>query len=277
MSLSFQLLQNYIQFGDLDSLHAGHEQIVEPIISELLSSNNEEIRANAARVVGSAQLINLSNELVGLLNDTSPRVSSLASISLGRIGQNETNDIVQDIFNAVKKNRGLSFDPVLRHSFISSLDRLVTVEDLIKFGQSESVEQRLIAVILLRKRADSNLMNFLEDKEKIVRLEAIRAIYDTAALDGLAGQKLALVKPDDYSYFIQSRIVGANFRIGTDESAKRLLGFCSNPKVDSDVKTFILHGLQVGDGTRYRPGSWTLPTDANYCIFDDIFNECYWR
>ena len=86
-------------------------------------------------------------------------------------------------------------------------------------------------------------MNFLEDKEKIVRLEAIRAIYDTAALDGLAGQKLALVKPDDYSYFIQSRIVGANFRIGTDESAKRLLGFCSNPKVDSDVKTFILHGL----------------------------------
>ena len=249
----FKKVLNESEFSTLAKLHSiwglgqlarhGHEQIVEPIISELLSSNNEEIRANAARVVGSAQLINLSNELVGLLNDTSPRVSSLASISLGRIGQNETNDIVQDIFNAVKKNRGLSFDPVLRHSFISSLDRLVTVEDLIKFGQSESVEQRLIAVILLRKRADSNLMNFLEDKEKIVRLEAIRAIYDTAALDGLAGQKLALVKPDDYSYFIQSRIVGANFRIGTDESAKRLLGFCSNPKVDSDVKTFILHGL----------------------------------
>ena len=73
-------------------------------------------------------------------------------------------------------------------------------------------------------------MNFLEDEEKIVRKEAIRAIYDTAALDGLAGQKLALVDPADYSYHIQLRIISSNFRIGSDDSAKDCLNFVLAPK-----------------------------------------------
>ena len=137
-----------------------------------------------------------------------------------------------------KQNKGSKFDSVIRHSCISALDRLASTKELIKFGTSKSVEQRLVAVILLRKRSDSNLMNFLDDDNELVRTEAIRAIYDTAALDGLAGQRLAAIKPGDYSYFIQSRIAAANFRLGTDESAVRLLSFCSNPDIDKDVKTF---------------------------------------
>lgn len=222
---------------------SGNIQQVEPKILELFDDENLEIRANAARIAGSANLQNLAIPLLSLLEDPSPRVVSLAVVSLGRIGLDESSSITSKLFQLLEKNKGSKFDPVIRHSCISALDRLASTKELIKLGTSKSVEQRLVAVILLRKRSDSNLMNFLDDDNELVRTEAIRAIYDTAALDGLAGQRLAAIKPGDYSYFIQSRIAAANFRLGTDESAVRLLSFCSNPDIDKDVKTFIFHGL----------------------------------
>ena len=220
----------------------GNEKI-ESILLPLLTHSEEEIRANVARVAGSSGLNGMAIPLLDLMADSSDRVVSLTALSLGRIGSDNTKEIVPKLLSAVRGNKGKSFDPVLRHAYISALDRLVTTEDLIKLASSDSVEQRLTSVILLRRRSDSNLMNFLEDEEKIVRKEAIRAIYDTAALDGLAGQKLALVDPADYSYHIQLRIISSNFRIGTDDSAKRLLKFCSSSKISSDLKTFIFQGL----------------------------------
>ena len=221
----------------------GHVESVESIMTNLFKSKEDEIRANAARVAGSAGLSNLIPSLIKLLSDSSERVVSLAAISLGRMGGNKVNEIVPAILSLVKANKGSNFDPVLRHSFISALDRIATTEDLIKVGLSDSVEQRLTAVILLRRRSDSNLMSFLDDENKIVRMEAIRAIYDTVALDGLAGKKLALLDLVDYPYYIQARIVAANFRMGTDEAASRLLSFCSNQKIDKGIRSFALHGL----------------------------------
>ena len=48
-----------------------------------------------------------------------------------------------------------------------------------------NVEKQQIAWV----RSAEALMTFLDDKSSDVRMEAIRAIYDTIALDGLAGKK----------------------------------------------------------------------------------------
>ncbi len=221
----------------------GHEESVTSIISSLLKSDEVEIRANAARVVGDSKLIQLTDDLLELLNDSSPRVVSLSAVSLGRLGGKSDSILVSSLLNAVEQNSGPSFDPVLRHSFISALDRIASPEQLIALAQSESEEQRLIAVILLRRNANNGLMAFLEDPSELVQNEAIRAIYDTVALDGLPGKKLASLDPSGYPFFIQYRIVAANFRMGTDESAQKLLGFCSNPKIDKEIRSFALEGL----------------------------------
>ncbi|MDG0965147.1 MAG: HEAT repeat domain-containing protein [Opitutales bacterium] len=221
----------------------GFSESVTPLILKMLESKEIEIRANAARVAGDSNLLNLVNSLIGMLNDPSPRVVSLAALSLGRIGSKSDPVLVSALLHSVEQNKGADFDPVLRHSFISALDRIASPEQLIALARSESEEQRLCAVILLRRTANNGLMTFLEDESKLVRNEAIRAVYDTVALDGLAGKKLALLEPAQYSFYIQYRIVAANFRMGTDESAQRLLGFSSNPKIDKEIRSFSLRAL----------------------------------
>lgn len=221
----------------------GHSELVSPIIESLFDHKDDEVRANAAKVVGNAGLGPLVDSLIVLLNDSSPRVISMAAISLGRVGGKSDPTLMSALLEAVEQNKGGDFDPVLRHSFVSALDRLATPEQIISLAQSESEEQRLTAVILLRRWGNSALMTFLDDKSSDVRIEAIRAIYDTIALDGLAGKKLALVDPSEYPFYIQYRIVASNFRIGTDESAKRLLEFCSNAKIEKEIRAFALQGL----------------------------------
>ncbi|MBT3666926.1 MAG: c-type cytochrome [Opitutae bacterium] len=221
----------------------GHSELVSPIIDSLFDHKDDEIRANAAKVVGNAGLGQFVDSLINLLNDSSPRVVSMAAISLGRVGEKSDPTLVSALLSSVEQNKGGDFDPVLRHSFISALDRLATPEQIISLSKSESEEQRLSAVILLRRTANSALMTFLEDESRQVRMEAVRAIYDTIALDGLAGTKLALCDPSEYPFYIQYRIVAANFRMGTDASAKRLLAFCSNIKIDKEIRSFALHGL----------------------------------
>jgi putative membrane-bound dehydrogenase-like protein len=220
-----------------------HSKLVEPIIVSSFENEEIEIRANVARVVGEIKLRSAIPNLIGLLSDPSPRVASLASIALGKAGLRGDASTVAALWKAVSLNTGSKFDVVLRHSFISALDRLVTPEQIISKSQSESVEQRLVSVILLRRRADSNLITFLTDPSLQIRKEAIRAIYDTSALDGLAGSQMAEIDPVGYPLYIQARIAGANFRLASDLSAKRLLSFCSNPKIEKEVRTFALHGL----------------------------------
>ena len=221
----------------------GHAELVEPILLTSLTSEEIEIRANAARVSGGISSESTIPVLIDLLADSSPRVASLASIALGRIAPKGDKPVVDALWERVSQNKGKGFDVVLRHSFISALDRLVTHEQIISMAKSESEEQRLSAVILLRHRADSNLVTFLNDPSFLIRIETIRAIYDTSALDGLAGTKMAEIDPVDYPLYVQARIAAANFRLASDESAKRLLNLSSNQKIEKEVRIFALHGL----------------------------------
>ncbi len=221
----------------------GQAELVSPIILTALTSDEAEIRANAARVAGTISIKSFVPALIELLDDKSHRVVSLAAVSLGGISEKGKQSVVEAIYEAVSRNKGSDFDVVLRHAHLSAIDRLATGEQILSKVQSESLEQRLVSVLALRRRADGSLMTFLNDSSPLVRMEAIRAIYDTSALDGLAGKKLAEINPVEYPLNLQYRIVAANFRLGTDESAQRLLGFCSNADVEKEVRVFALNGL----------------------------------
>ena len=222
-------------------------------IVDALSAKEPEIRANAARVAGDSMVTEAQSDLSKLLEDSSPRVISLSAIALGRVAPKEDEGAVNALFAVAKRNQGKDFEVTIRHSLLSALDRMAGDAQLSAFVKSEEVEQRLLCVLLLRRRASPELARFLDDQNEAVRKEAILAIYDTAAMDGPAGQTLLAVDPKGLPTYHQARLVGACFRIGSIESAVRLGEFVSDATLDKETRIFALKALM----------RWSVPLDTD--------------
>ena len=228
----------------LARLHAlwglGQLQTVEPLL-ELVRDTDPEMRANAARTLGDLRVTAARTALLGLLNDEAPRVRALAAIALGRIGETGDADLIKALYGA-----GVTpVDVTLRHAQLSALDRIGTVEAAATRAQSADKEQRLLAVLCLRRKASQQLTAFLSDADPQVRHETVRAIYDTAALDSAAGAALAALDPRDMPEALQRRVVAANYRLGRPEHARRLVELASHPALPVPVREFAMHGVQM--------------------------------
>jgi quinoprotein glucose dehydrogenase len=222
-------------------------------IVDALSAKNSEIRANAARVAGDAIVTEGQSGLLKLLEDSSSRVVSLSAIALGRVAPKGDDETVNALFAVTKRNQGNDFEVTIRHSLLSALDRVAGDAQLSTFAKSEEVEQRLLCVLLLRRRASPELAQFLDDANEAVREEAVLAIYDTDAMDGPAGQKLLLANPKGLPFYHQARLVGACFRIGSMESAVRLSEFVSSDDLDKEIRGFAIKALM----------RWATPLDTD--------------
>ena len=119
---------------------------------------------------------------MNLLEDSSSRVVSLSAVALGRVAPKGDDEAVNALFAVAKRNQGNDFEVTIRHSLLSALDRVAKDDQLSEFAKSEEVEHRLLCVLLLRRRASSELAQFLEDESESVREEALLAIYDTDAM-----------------------------------------------------------------------------------------------
>jgi len=222
-------------------------------IVDAFSAKNPEVRANAARVVGDSMVTEGHSGLLKLLEDSSPRVVSLSAIALGRVAPKGDDKAVNALFAVAKRNQGNDFEVAIRHSLLSALDRVAKDDQLSEFSKSEEVEQRLLCVLLLRRRASPDLAQFLDDANEAVREEAVLAIYDTDAMDGPAGQKLLLANPKGLPFYHQARLVGACFRIGSMESAVRLSEFVSSDDLDKEIRGFAIKALM----------RWATPLDTD--------------
>lgn len=207
-----------------------------------LSKDSEvEIRANAARALGDAEGDSVRARLIEMTADESPRVRSLAIIALSRVANPGDAAAITAVTSAAKANSG--GDIVLRHACGSALKRLGTVESAVALANDTSAELRLLAVLQLRHQESAELARFLDDKEASIRDEAIRAIYDTAAVDTAAGEALAKLTPlADMPLLIQRRLVCASYRRG---HAELLLQHAANTALDSSVREAALHGLRL--------------------------------
>ena len=229
----------------------GVEGSADPSV-DALSSKESEVRANAARVVGDSMVVEGQSDLLKLLNDPSSRVVSLSAIALGRVASKEDESVVKALFAVAQENQGKDFDVTIRHSLLSALDRVAGDAQLSAFSKSEEVEQRLLCVLLQRRRASSELAEFLADPNLAVRNEALLAIYDTGALDGPAGQTLLAVDPKGLPFYHQARLVGACFRIGSIESAVKLAEYVY-ATLEKETRIFALKALM----------RWAIPLDTD--------------
>ena len=225
---------------------AGYESAKAELI-ECLNHKLIEIRANAARLCGDLGLVQSKAKLIGQLKDSSPRVSSLAAIALGRVASAGDDETITALLDLATRNSEGNFDVTTRHAVLSALCRLSGPEKLSTLDGHSSSEVRLLAVIALRRLEYSALGKFLQDENEQVKLEALRAIFDTSAVDTAVGQKLLKINYGGLPPFIQARLLVAAARQGDANGFAYVMTMATDSQLDKEVQKLALHALQRWD------------------------------
>jgi quinoprotein glucose dehydrogenase len=222
----------------------------EPAQAELIECLDHklmEIRANAARLCGDLGLVQSKAKLIVLLKDSSPRVSSLAAIALGRVASEGDDEMFSALLDLAARNREVNLDVTTRHAVLSALYRLSGPEKLSTLAGHSSAEVRLLAVIALRRLEDSALGEFLQDENEQVKLEALRAVFDTSVVDTAVGQELLKLHYSELPPFIQARLLIAAARHGDANGFAYVVKMATDSQLDSKVQKLALHALQRWD------------------------------
>jgi putative heme-binding domain-containing protein len=202
---------------------------------------------------GDISLDSAKDSLLSLLQDKSPRVVSLATIALGRVAPKGDQEVVDALFDVAAENQGNSFDVTIRHSLLSALSRLAMPHQTLVRVKADSSEQRMLSLLVCRRKDHPHLAMFLDDQNEAIRNEAVSAIYDTGALDGPAGKKLLSLALEDFPFHQQARLVASYFRIGTAKAAESLLETCANTKLKEELRVFAMEALL----------RWSIPMDTD--------------
>lgn len=223
------------------------EIAVNDLLIPLLLQTDAEVRANAARVLGDLRASTAKTALLETLSkDDSPRVRSLAAIALGRIAKEGDPEVTEALFSATLANGQKEADIVLRHALLSALSQVATAADAAAKVASDSIEERLLAVLVLRRHESGELAKFLGDADPLVRREVVRAIYDTKVLDTAAGETLASLRDGiaEFPEAIQRRLVAANYRKGTPAHALAMLQLAADGSLAKPVRKAAFNGLK---------------------------------
>jgi len=213
------------------------------VLISLLSHTDLEVRANAIRALSEAPVVGNDLPLAKLILDPSPKVRAFTSIAAGRLGADK---FLPEVSQMIKENADK--DTVLRHAGVMAIDGMCKSPAALQaLGKNENSSIRLAVVITQRRRADANVVEFIQDKSPVVADEAIRAIYDmsleqdrpavAALLDNLHERK--------WTSFMLRRLVHNAYRVGGVENAKRLTGVALDKKIPNEVRVEALRLISM--------------------------------
>jgi len=208
-----------------------------------LSSEEHEIRAQTARVLGDARYKKAADDLLTLLDSRSPRVVYYAAEALGKLGdQRAFEPLTRLIISTGDK------DPHLRHGLVYALSRLNMENEIVALSSHPSAQLRIGAVVALRYMRSPGLREFLGDSDSLVVMEAARAINDDLsvpeALPDLAESLSFQVMTNEI--FVR-RAINANLRIGDAASAQRLADYADNQQAPPAMREDAIWALGYWD------------------------------
>jgi quinoprotein glucose dehydrogenase len=194
----------------------GQLKVKEPLVP-LLDDADAEIRAQAAKTLGSQRTVLAYEKLQKLLKDESPRVRFFAAMGLGKIGKREA---IGPVIEFLRINH--NDDRMLQHAGIMALTWIEDIDAIAKAMEDDSPAVRMAAVVALRKLNHPRVAHFIDKDPRIV-LESARAVYDTPipeVLHLLADQAATFGSALDPELFrtvnvpYGLRVVNAAFRVG---------------------------------------------------------------
>jgi quinoprotein glucose dehydrogenase len=212
----------------------------------LLGDADEEIRAQAARVLGDARFVAAATRLTDRLNDESLRVQSLAALALGRVGAKNSVSALLRLLD-----RNANRDPVLRHSASFALATAPT-DELLSAARSAGAAARLGIVVALRRQQSSGVAAFLNDAEPAVVLEAARAIHDEPIEEAMPHLAALADNPlptgdDSYVDALLRRVLSANYRLGSEQAARHVAALAADDGLSSALRLEALLELKSWD------------------------------
>ncbi|GGD55404.1 glucose dehydrogenase [Emticicia aquatilis] len=212
----------------------------------LLKDKDEEIIAQAAKIIGDVKLENTGSELVPLLKSKNPRIQFYAAEALGRIAY---QDAVTPLIQMLEANN--DEDVYLRHAAVLALSRIGKVEPIVALANNPSKALRTAAVLVLRRMKNDNIALFLNDKDEYIVAEAARGINDDlsipAALPALAA---TLAETRFTSEPLLRRAINAALRVGSPKELDLLIAFSTRTDIKDNIKAEALATL----------GTWGNPS-----------------
>lgn len=246
--------------------------ILDPL-AELLSDSNDQVRIQAARVLGDHRVVKAADLLVKALRDEHSRVAMYAGIALGRMGYAPA---VPELRALIERNADT--DLWLRHGAVMGLAGIGkphwsgALKDDSKFV-------RMGALLALRKLRDPQLAVFLNDSERALVYEAIRAINDLPMpsaqkeLAGLIGDFLpgagGEMPETDVDAFMHHRIINANYYQAKADNARMLLRYAANTQIPERLRREALSAVEGWNDSNPIDPTTGLPRD-NPAVRDPI-------
>ncbi|MDB6053667.1 MAG: gdhB 1 [Verrucomicrobiales bacterium] len=209
----------------------------------LLKDSDEEIRAQLAKVFGDRKFAPSAQSMITALEDVSLRVRFFAAISLGNLKYNAATG---PLLKMIAENNDK--DQFLRHAGVMGLQGCAGVSDLLNASTSDSKAVRLAVLLVMRHLQMPEIGRFVKDKEPFLVAEAARAIND-AAINTAMPDLAALSNNDIQDLPLSLRVVNANFRVGTEQTARALAEMANK---SSNISTSRVEAL-------YALGRWATP------------------
>ncbi len=148
------------------------------VLVEALASEEPEIRAQAAKVLGEAKWMPALEPLIALATDEDPRVRFFAAQALGRLGSKEA---IPALVAILWENE--DSNPYLRHAASLALARIGDREKLLELVADQFPQVRMGAVLALRRLHDPALARSIFDPQRRIATEAARAVHDLPIAD----------------------------------------------------------------------------------------------
>ena len=222
---------------------AGTSEAAKTLIG-LLIDPQPEVRAQAAKVLGDQRIREAAPRLQTLLADPTPRARCFAAIALGNCGSSEA---IQALSAMLRENADQ--DPVLRHAGVMGLVGANDFDTVASLGADPSTAVRMGVLLAMRRLERAEIAMFLHDPDPLIVEEAARAINDLP-ISGAMPELASLIEESNLTEPAQKRVVNANYRFGTRETALALANFAKENLHSEALRAEALVDLSI----------WTTPS-----------------
>lgn len=212
----------------------------------LLQDSDEEIIAQALKVLGDRRIATAGESMLPFLNHTNSRIRFFAAQSLGRIKYQPALDA---LIHLLKSNA--DEDVYLRHAAVLALTRLGNLAQLAALASDTSRSARIGGVLALRRLKSPEIRVYLKDQDEYIATEAARGINDDESIPAALPDLAEMVKQTAFkSEPLLRRAINACLRVGEEKHLDMLIDFAQRSDISNVLKAEAMSTI----------GTWANPS-----------------